>query len=258
MPDFFPRGHGIGVFLNAGDPPLELLGDLLQVLDESGVDCAELAVPFPDSVTDGPVIRRSAARALARGVGLPEALAAVDRVRDRLRRLRVVLLADWKHTVVPLGGGEFATRLAGSGVDATLVHGGPPRFRRRQFDLLAEVGVPVVATCYAQSAPKVRAQAARDATAFVYLVAHYGRSGRNSTVSQGLRETIGTLRADTEVPVAVGFGIRTAADVRRVHELGAQGALVGTAAVELFERDGDPVRLLEDFVRPLHEMGYST
>lgn len=250
MAEFFRHGPGLGLFLNAGDPPLDALVEVLHMLDESGVDCVELAVPFPNSVSDGPVIRRSAGRALAAGVGLAETLAVVDEVSSRLTRLRIVLLADWRHTVKPLSDAEFAARVAESGAHGVLVHGSPPRHRNQLLERLGAAGVPVVGTCYARSTAAVQAAAARSATAYLYLVAHYGRSGGAPLALAGLRPAIAELRSRAAVPVALGFGIRTAEDVQRVHELGA-AALVGTAAVERLERDGDPVRILEHFVHEL-------
>ncbi|WP_229397648.1 tryptophan synthase subunit alpha [Micromonospora okii] len=241
MAEFFadrPGGRpGLAVFLTGGDPPPDRLADLVTLLDERGVDCLELAVPFPDSVTDGPVLRRSARRALRRGTGLADVLAFVARVRPRLRRLRIALLADWSHSVRPVGDAEFVRRVAGSGADAVLVHALPPRLRERHLALAADADLPVVTTCYATSPPPVRAAAARDATAYVYLVAAYGRSGTAPAGGYaGLRAAVGDVRAAGRAPVAVGFGVRTRADLLQIGATGADAAVVGTAAVSAVER----------------------
>ncbi len=146
-------------------------------LDDSGVECLELAVPFPDSVTDGPVVRRSARRALDAGVTAAAVLDAVAAVRPRLRRLRIALLADFGHTVKGPGLAAFTARAADAGCDGLLLHGLPPRLREPYLDAAARAGLPVVATCYAVSRPEAVARAAADASAYLYLVAHYGRSG---------------------------------------------------------------------------------
>ena len=142
---------GIAVFLNAGDPPLEQLLHLALLLDSSGVDCLELAVPFPDSVTDGPTVRRSAVRALQRGdVALSDVIWHVNRIRPLLRRLRIVLLLDWAYTVRPRGLQTTLQVVAESAADAILIHALPPRFRRDFYDMSEAFGLPVVTSCYAE------------------------------------------------------------------------------------------------------------
>src|SRR5947209_6220636 len=87
-----PGRPGLALFLNAGDPPLDVFRDLILMLDSERVDCLELAVPFPNSPTDGPVIRASAARALADGIDLEAVLGFVAQVRPELSHLKIALL----------------------------------------------------------------------------------------------------------------------------------------------------------------------
>lgn len=240
-PGFFaavpPEGIGLAVFLNAGDPPLASLPDIVTALDESGVDCLELAVPFPDSCTDGPVVRRSARRALAAGTTLDDVLACVVRVRDGLSRLRIALLADWAHTVRPAGHPEFLRGIADSGADALLVHGLPPMLRADHYRQAHELGVPLVTTCYPTSPAATMAESARNASAYLYLVAHHGRTGTTAPDGFGhLAGVLRTLRATAPAPVAVGFGVRGRSDVAALAGVGADAAVVGTAAVAVVER----------------------
>jgi tryptophan synthase alpha chain len=239
-PDFFaaaPEGEpGLAVFLNAGDPPLDVLPDVVAMLDESRVDCLELAVPFPGSVTDGPVVRRSADRALAGGVGLADVLACLTGLA-RPRHLRIVLLADWGHTVRPLGIDEFLWCLLESGVDGLLVHGLPAILRAGYYNAARQLRVPVVTTCYPGSGQDVRAESARNATAYLYLVAHYGRSGTAPPEGfRRLRPVISELRASTAAPIAVGFGVRGRAEIEALREAGADAAVIGSAAVARVEQ----------------------
>lgn len=238
---FFPRRTegrtGLALFLNAGDPPLPVLRDLLLMLDEEGVDCLELAVPFPDSVTDGAVVRRSASRALARGgADLDDVLAFVADVRPQLTHTRIALLTDWRYS---LGHRDLAaaTRdIAASGVDGLLVHALPPRLRTAHLDSAAEAGLPVVTTCYANSPQETQAQAAAHASAYLYLVAHYGRSGTAPAAGHAaLARTVAGIREHTDSPIAVGFGVSTRSHVEAVGAAGADAAIIGSAAVAAIE-----------------------
>lgn len=237
MSVFFPSHRGLAVFLNAGDPPLDVLADVARMLDDHGVGCLELAVPFPNSVTDGPVIRRSADRALTAGVGLDDALAFVTRIRHELRTLRIALLADWSATVRPAGLDHFVAAAANSGVDGVLLHGAPPRCRPQFYELADGHSLPVVTTCYAQSSPETLDEAAAHASAYVYLVAHYGKTGSAAPPADAeIQRPIDTLHERTQAPIAVGFGVRTRADVERVHATGADAAIVGSAVVARVEK----------------------
>lgn len=254
---FFADRPGLAVFLNAGDPPLDVLADVVRMLDDCGVGCLELAVPFPDSVTDGPVIRRSADRALTSGIGLDEVLAFVAGIQHELRTLRVAVFADWSYTLRPLGIDRFVSMVAGSGAHGVLLHGVPPRCRGSFYELAGRAGVPVVTTCYVGSSPDTLIDAATHASAYVYLVAHYGKSGSSvAPDADGLSAPIAALRAGTDAPIAVGFGVRTRADVERVHALGADAAIVGSAVVACVESSiatgADAVEALARLVSDLH------
>jgi tryptophan synthase alpha chain len=266
-PAFFaapPSGEpGLAVFLNAGDPPLDVLADVITMLDESGVDCLELAVPFPASFTDGPTVRRSAKRALAIGTDLADVLTLVERVRPTLRHLRIAIIADWAHTVRPVGMADFLRRAHESGVDGLLLHGLPATQRAGYYDLAHACAVPVVSTCYPDSDPAVLTESANNATAYLYLVAHYGRSGTASGDGfQRVRPVIPVLRANTSAPIAVGFGVRGRAEIETLRDLGADAVIIGSAAVARVEKAGaeqrDVVADLAEFVAELRAETPST
>jgi tryptophan synthase alpha chain len=261
MAEFFAgRGHGqpgLALFLNAGDPPLPVLADLVRLLDEAGVDCLELAVPFRGSVTDGPVIRHSAQRALAQGVDVDDVLAFVADVRPSLRRLRIALLADWGHTVKHRPLPAFVRDVAASGADGLLVHALPPRMRTTYYEVTADARLPVVTSCYHRvSPPAVQAEAAAHASAYLYLVAHYGRTGTAPANGYAeLADTVAALRARTTAPIAIGFGVRTAADLAAVRDCGADAVIVGSAVVarveEALTRGDDVVAAVGELVATL-------
>jgi tryptophan synthase alpha chain len=244
------------VFLNAGDPSFEVLERVVPALDAEGVAWLELAVPFPDSVTDGATIRRSARRALDAGTDLASTLAFVARVRPRLANLKLALLADWRHTVRSLDMDGFLCAVREAGCDGLLLHGVPPRARAPYYERAHAAGVPVVSTCYAGSSPATLAEAARNATAYLYLVSGFGTGeGSGPPDARRLAPVIAGLRERTPAPIATGFGVRTAADVRAVAEAGSDAAIVGSACVACLERavaaGRDPVADMRRFVTAL-------
>lgn len=248
---------GLAVFLNAGDPPLEVLEELVLHLDECEVDCLELAIPFPNSASDGPVIRESAARALERGVDSDAVLAFIERVRPRLSHLRIALLADWSHSIKPAPVPEFLERVKASGADGLLVHGLPPRLRGGYYEAARDTGQPIVTTCYATSEPPVLAEAADHGSAYIYLVAAYGRSGTVGPPDPGaLVSVIEGLRERADVPIAVGFGVKTSADIDGLGAIGADGAIVGSTCVaRVADAQAAGRDVVEDFHGLLVELG---
>ena len=149
------------------------------------------------------------------------------------------MFVDWSHTVKPCRCPRSSDEPAGA--DGLLVHGLPPRLRLA-YHAPQHAGLPVVTTCYGSS-PAGIAEAAARASAYLYLVASYGRSGRSPASGfAALAETVAELRAAKTAPVAVGFGVRTAVDVAAVHDLGADAAVVGTATVDRVERAGRRTR----------------
>lgn len=258
---FFTERHpdrpGLALFLNAGDPPLDTFRELVLMLDSCKIDCLELAVPFPNSPTDGPVIRESADRALADGIDRDAVLDFVAEVRPQLSHLRIALLADWRYSIKDLPPDEFLQRVKDAGADGLLVHGLPPRLRPRFYETAGAAGQPIVTTCYSSSEPGVIEEAAKYGSAYIYLVSAYGRSGTVGPPDHSaLVPVIESLRARTSVPIAVGFGVKTREDIEGLGAVGADAAIVGSACVACVRdalaggRD-----VVEDFRALLVELG---
>ena len=253
-----PSGRpGLAVFLNAGDPPLDVLRELVLMLDASRVDCLELAVPFPDSPSDGPVIRESADRALADGVDRDAVLGFVESVRPQLAHLKIALLADWRYSIKDLPLRDFVERVKGAGADGLLVHAMPPRLRPGYYETARSVGQPIVTTCYSSSEPPVIEEAADNGSAYIYLVSAYGKSGTVGPPDHSaLVPVLETLRARTDIPIAVGFGVKTRADIEGLGAVGADAAIVGSACVaRVADARAHGRDVVEDFHGLLVELG---
>ena len=227
-----PGQPGLVLFLNAGDPPLGALREMVLGMDEARVDCLELAVPFPDSPTDGPVIQESARRALDRGVDLEAVLSFVESVRPELSHLKIALLVDWSYSIKPTPLQEFLERVQSAAADGLLIHGLPPRLRPQYYEAAEATGLPIVTTCYATSDTPVLEDAADHASAYIYLVSAYGRSGTVGPPDHSaLVPVMETLRERTDVPIAVGFGVKDRSHVDGLGAVGADAAIVGSTCV---------------------------
>jgi len=248
---------GLALFLNAGDPPLDVLEDLVLLLDDYKVDCLELAVPFPNSASDGETIRQSANRALADGVDRDAVLAFIERVRPRLSHLKIALLADWSHSAKRPPLPEFLGMVKASGADGLLMHGLPPRLREQYYEAAATVGQPIVTTCYASSDAEVLNDAADHGSAYIYLVAHYGRSGNVGPPDHStLVPILAQLRERTDVPIAIGFGVKNRGHIEGLGAVGADAAIVGSTCVAcVADSLANGRDVIEDFEALLVEFG---
>lgn len=228
---------GLVWFLNAGDPTLSICWDLVCALAHADISALELCVPFPNSASDGPVIRASHARALSHGVDLSTTLALARRAREAFG-MSIVILADYAHTVAPLGVEAFLDRVAKAQACATLVHGLPATARDRYVSHSRAIGLGRVMSFFATSSAEVRQRAYRESDGFVYVVSRFGRTGSTAapTGSDTLAEQLRQFRSETLQPLAVGFGIHSEEDVSRLRASGADAVVIGSAGVRLIEQ----------------------
>jgi tryptophan synthase alpha chain len=252
-----PGRPGLALFLNAGDPPLDTFRELVLMLDQAKVDCLELAIPFPNSASDGPVIRASASRALEDGIDRDSVLEFVRSVRPELDHMKIALLADWSYSIKGGPMKDFLERVKGVGADGLLVHALPPRVRAEYYAAAEETGQPIVTTCYSTSEPPVLEDAADHGTAYIYLVASYGRSGTVGPPDHGaLVPVMKTLRDRTEIPIAVGFGVKNQTHIDDLGAVGADAAIVGSTCVaRIADARANGRDVVEDFRGLLVDLG---
>jgi tryptophan synthase alpha chain len=216
------------VFVEAGDPSLEATERLLPALVEAGADVIELGVPFSDPIADGPVIQRASERALAGGTTLSSVLELVGRLRAAGLDAPVVLFG-YANPVLAMGEAVFAAKAAEAGVDGTLVTDLPPEEGASFAAMLRAARLDPV-FLLAPTSPSRRAKVVRRLSrGFVYVVSRPGVTGVRSDVPEGLADLVARVRTGVgRLPVAVGFGISTPAQVAAVARL-ADGVVVGSA-----------------------------
>jgi tryptophan synthase alpha chain len=232
---------GLLPYLMAGYPDVETSQRLATAALEAGADGFEIGVPFSDPLADGATLQRTNAQALAGGATLDTALDLARFIRQQ-RSSAPVLLMSYYNPVRQRGDERFAAALADAGADGAIVPDLPPEESASLHRALAERGlslVPLLAPTSPES--RVRAVAALQ-PAFVYCVALVGVTGARQDLATTLGDFLTRVRQATPAPLVVGFGISRPEHVRRVAQLGAQGAIVASALADLIERTtGDPV-----------------
>ncbi len=239
---------GLVTFTTAGDPDLERSADVLRVLDRAGADVLEVGVPFSDPLADGPVIQRASERALAAGGTLAAALELVAGVRASVGA--GIVLFTYANPVLRMGLTAFMTRAADAGVDGVLVLDLPIEEADGLRGAAAEAGIdPIFLLSPTTTEARIR-RAASLGRGFLYGISRLGVTGARDTVAAGASELAGRIRAVTDLPIALGFGISRPEHVAAVGRW-ADAAVVGSALVDVIARaaNGDLTGEVERYVR---------
>jgi tryptophan synthase alpha chain len=243
------RRAALVVYLTQGDPSPAATAELVIAAADAGADVIELGVPFSDPSADGPVIQAAMERALAAGGSLPGALDAIAAVRARGCEVPIVLFGYYNPIFV-MGTGAFAARAADAGVDAVLTVDLPVDEIEELRAPLAARGLGVIPLVAPTSTDDRVARVRALDPPFVYYISLTGVTGASIGRAQVGAERIEAVRRAVGAPVAVGFGIKTPADVRAMAKL-ADGVVVGSAIVSCIAgSQGDPAAL-GAFVREL-------
>jgi tryptophan synthase alpha chain len=225
-------------FLTAGDPSLERTVAAALELDAAGVDVLELGVPFSDPLADGPVIQRSSERALGRGVTLARVLETVRRIREQ-SELALVLFS-YLNPLLQRGLERVAGEAARAGVDGVLVTDLPPEEAGEWIRAARAAGLETIFLAAPTSPDERLRRVAEASRGFVYAISRTGVTGERQALSDDARPLVERLRALSDVPVALGFGISTPEQVKQASAV-ADAVVVGSALVRFLEEhpEGD-------------------
>lgn len=216
-------------YIVAGDPGQDVTVPLMHRLVDSGADIIELGVPFSDPMAEGPVIQQGHERALANGTSLTVALAMVRDFR-RSDPTTPVLLMGYANPVMHMGYAAFADAAAAVGLDALLTVDIPPEEVDGINTELQRVGMDNI-FLVAPTTPEERiARIAARASGFIYYVSLKGVTGAGHLDTGEVARRLETIRRHSDLPVAVGFGIKDAESARAVASV-ADGVVVGSALV---------------------------
>jgi tryptophan synthase alpha chain len=234
------RGEGRAAlmpYMMAGYPDREASLAVAEAYVDSGADLIELGVPFSDPLADGPTIHAAATRALEAGSTLSSALEVCRSVADRVP---VVLMAYTNMVLAHGGAAGFARLAVAAGAAGAIVPDLPLEEAEEVREELSAAGLALVPLVAPTTPPERRARICAAAQGFVYVVSTVGTTGERAEVPAALAELVAATKADSGVPVAVGFGIGTpeqAAEVGRI----ADGVIVGSRLVRAAGEGDSPV-----------------
>jgi len=251
MSILFNKKPGLVIYLTAGDPDLATTREMALAAIDNGADVIELGVPFSDPLADGPVIQRASERAVARGTRLTDVLVICKEIREA-RPAAGIILFSYLNPVVRMGLPVFAKAAKAAGADGVLLTDMIVEEAGEYLQVMRENDLAPVFLA-APTSPDERLKAiAENSLGFVYAISRVGITGTQTELASDAQGLVERIKKFTTLPVALGFGVSTAAHVKAVAEF-ADAAVVGSAIVGLIEKTpaGEEAKAVGEFVRSL-------
>lgn len=230
----FEKGKAFIPFVTCGDPDLETTAKIVRAMAGAGADLIELGIPFSDPTAEGPVIQGANLRALTAGT-------TTDKIFDLVRDLRKdvtvpMVFVTYANVVFSYGTERFVSTCADIGMDGLILPDLPFEEKEEFAPTCRRYGIDLISLIAPTSADRI-AMIAREAEGFLYIVSSLGVTGMRSEITTDLGAIVRVARENTSVPCAIGFGISTPEQAKKMTAL-ADGAIVGSAIVKLVAQYG--------------------
>jgi tryptophan synthase alpha chain len=238
-------------FITAGDPDLATTELLLIELAKAGANIIELGVPFSDPVADGEVIQRASERALRKGVTLSDALRCVSKAKSQINV--PIALFSYLNPLLRFGKDRLAEEAKEAGIDAVLITDLIPEEAEPWITAFRDHDIDLIFLVAPTTSDERLTRIAQQASGFIYAVSRAGVTGARNEMPRGAEPLVKRMRAVSDLPIAVGFGISTAEQIRQVWRF-ADAAVIGSAIVREIEKLVDSPVLVDrigEFARSL-------
>ena len=230
----FANGKAFIPFITCGDPDLETTAAAVRAAVENGADLIELGIPFSDPTAEGPVIQGANLRALKGGV-------TTDQIFDLVRNLRrdvtvPLVFMTYANVVFSYGTERFLAACQEVGIDGLILPDVPFEEKEEFLPFCQQYGVDLISLIAPTSQDRIGKIAAA-AQGFLYVVSSLGVTGTRSEIKTDLASILEVVRQNTSIPAAIGFGISTPEQARKMAQV-ADGVIVGSAIIKLLEQHG--------------------
>ena len=244
------HGKAFIAFITCGDPDLATTAACVRAAVKGGADLVELGIPFSDPTAEGPVIQAANERALRGGV-------TTDRIFEMVKALRrdvsaPMVFMTYANVVFSYGIDRFCDQCVAAGIDGMILPDVPFEEKEEFAPACRARGLDFVSLIAPTSENRV-AMIAREAEGFLYIVSSMGVTGVRSEITTDIGAMVKLVRENTSIPCAVGFGISTPAQARKMADL-SDGAIVGSAIVRLIAEHGkDAPEYVYEYVKSMKE-----
>ncbi len=230
----FKNGKAFIAFITCGDPDLATTEAAVCAAVANGADLIELGIPFSDPTAEGPVIQGANLRALQGGVTTDKIFAMTERLRKKVSVPLVFM--TYANVIFSYGAEKFMAACQQIGIDGLILPDIPFEEKEEFLPLARRYGIEMISMIAPTSADRI-AMIAREAEGFLYVVSSLGVTGTRNKIDTDLASMVRTVRDNTKVPCAIGFGISTPQQARQMGKF-ADGVIVGSAIVKLMAQYG--------------------
>ena len=230
----FENGKAFIAFITCGDPDLETTAATVRAAVENGADLIELGIPFSDPTAEGPVIQAANLRALNSGVTTDGIFAFVKELRRDVKVPMVFM--TYANVVFSYGAEKFIFSCKEIGIDGLILPDLPFEEKEEFQPLCRRYGVDLISMIAPTSENRI-ARIAGEAEGFLYIVSSLGVTGTRSEIKTDLASIVRAVRENTDIPCAIGFGISTPGQAKKMADI-SDGAIGGSAIIKLLEKYG--------------------
>ncbi len=246
----FEKGKAFIAFITCGDPDLETTAAAVRAAAANGADLIELGIPFSDPTAEGPVIQGANLRALKGGV-------TTDNIFDFVRELRrdvtiPLVFMTYANVIFSYGAERFISTCRDIGIDGLILPDLPFEEKDEFQPICRKYGVDLLSLVAPTSENRI-AMIAKEAEGFLYIVSSLGVTGTRSEIKTDLASIVDVARQHTSVPCAIGFGISTPEQAKKMSAI-SDGVIVGSAIIKLLEKHGtNAPPYIGEFVRTMKD-----
>ncbi|MDE6913041.1 MAG: tryptophan synthase subunit alpha, partial [Lachnospiraceae bacterium] len=230
----FENKKALIAFVTGGDPDLETTEALIPQIAEAGADLIEIGIPFSDPIAEGIVIQEADERALKAQTTTDKLFDMVKRVREKVEIPLVFM--TYINPVYTYGTERFIKKCAECGIDGVIIPDVPFEERGEVLDICEAQGVALISMIAPTSKERIH-MIAREAKGFLYCVSSLGVTGVRSKITTNIKEMVDQVKAVSDIPCAIGFGISTPVQAKEMAAV-ADGAIVGSAIVKIIAQHG--------------------
>ncbi len=246
----FENGKAFIPFITCGDPDLKTTGKIVREAVKNGADLIELGIPFSDPTAEGPVIQGANIRALAGGVTTDKIFNFVCDLRKDITIPLVFM--TYANVVFSYGAEKFISTCSEIGIDGIILPDLPFEEKAEFQPICSKYSVDLISLIAPTSKERI-AMIAGEAEGFLYIVSSLGVTGTRSEITTDLASIIKVVRENTDIPCAIGFGISTPEQAKKMAAV-SDGAIVGSAIIKLIEKHGkSSVELVGEYVKNMKE-----
>jgi tryptophan synthase alpha chain len=241
-------------YIMAGDPDLGTTRQLIVEMEKAGCDIIELGAPFSDPLADGPTIQKAAIRSLKNHTTIADVLGLVAEVRKESKI--PLILMTYYNLIFKYGEERFVHDAAVAGLDGVILPDLPPEEAGILIPAAKKAGLDMIFLLAPTSTRERIKLVCRVSQGFVYYVSLTGVTGARADIQHSVKDSLEKIKAVTDKPIGVGFGISTPDQAAQVAQWGADGVIVGSALVKVIEENGNSPELVEKaaaFVRVLKQ-----